>query len=173
MNYMHLHVIHLAGIVKIYVIASMSDDNKKTAPCSPASATELWVTLAHTQQRVLAAMERDLKAAGLPPLSWYDVLWELDRAEDGRLRPFEIEERTLLTQYNLSRLIDRLEKEALVRREVFDRDCRGRWVVITEAGRERRARMWTIYRRSIEEHLGARLSEEEAQMLTSLLKRLA
>ena len=58
-------------------------------------------------------------------------------------------------------------------REVFDQDCRGRWVVITEAGRERRARMWTIYRRSIEEHLGARLSEAEAQMLTGLLKRLA
>ncbi len=169
---MHLHIIHLAEIVKIYVIASMFDE-KKTVPCSAASATELWVTLARAQQRVLAAMERDLKAAGLPPLSWYDVLWELDRTEDGRLRPFEIEERTLLTQYNLSRLIDRLEKEALVRREVFAQDSRGRWVVITEAGRERRARMWTIYGRSIEEHLGARLSEAEAQMLTGLLKRLA
>ncbi|MGZ2382906.1 DNA-binding MarR family transcriptional regulator [Rhizobium brockwellii] len=72
----------------------------------------------------------------MPPLAWYDVLWELARSQDGMLRPYEIEERTLLAQYNLSRLIDRLEKESLVRREAFAEDGRGRWVVITDAGRK-------------------------------------
>lgn len=150
----------------------MSDD-MKAAPCSAESATDLWVSLARAQQRVLAAMERDLKAAGMPQLSWYDVLWELDRAKDGRLRPFEIEECTLLTQYNLSRLIARLEKEGLVRREVFDQDNRGRWVVITQAGRDTRARMWEVYKRSIRQHLGGQFSDQEAQLLTGLLRRLA
>lgn len=148
-------------------------DSTANATCSTKSATEFWVTLNRAQQQLLAQMERDLKAAGLPQLSWYDVLWELDRADGGQLRPFEIEERTLLTQYNLSRLIDRLEKEGLVRREVFTQDGRGRWVVLTEEGRETRARMWKVYRRSIEEHLGARFSEAEAEVLTRLLERLA
>lgn len=123
------------------------------------------------RERLLGAIEADLKAAGLPPLAWYDVLWELARSEDGRLRPYEIEERTLLAQYNLSRLIDRLESEGLVRRETFASDGRGRWVVMTDAGRKLRERMWAAYARSIETHIGCRLAESEAKTIAGLLDR--
>lgn len=124
------------------------------------------------QRSLVAAMEKDLRVADQPPLGWYDVLWELDRATDGRLRPYEIEERTLLAQYNLSRLIDRLEKEGLVRRETFDQDGRGRWVVITEKGRAVRADMWSVYGRSIQAHIGEKLDKAEAATLAALLLRL-
>src|SRR3977135_1381041 len=77
-----------------------------------------------------SAIEQDLKAGGSPPLAWYDVLLELARAPDGRLRPFEIEKVTLLAQYNLSRLLDRLEKEGLVVRAPCDDDGRGPWAVL-------------------------------------------
>ncbi|ACP27364.1 predicted transcriptional regulator protein, MarR family [Sinorhizobium fredii NGR234] len=125
------------------------------------------------QSRVLAAIEKDFKAAGLPPLGWYDVLWELVKADAGRLRPFEIEARTLLAQYNLSRLIDRLEKKGLVRREAYDEDARGCWVTVTEAGRAMRALMWETYSRSIDKHVGAKFSENEADELAKLLSRLS
>ena len=82
------------------------------------------------------------------------------------------EERTLLAQYNLSRLIDRLEREGLVKRETFDQDGRGRWVVITEKGRSVRAAMWDVYGRSIQAHVGERLGEDEAATLAALLSRL-
>jgi DNA-binding MarR family transcriptional regulator len=137
-----------------------------------SAATEAWTGLMRAQQRVLSAIEKDFKAAGLPPLSWYDVLWELAKAEAGRLRPFEIEARTLLAQYNLSRLIDRLEREGLVRREAFDADARGRWVVITEEGRAMRERIWQTYARAIERHVGAKLSEREAREFARLLSKL-
>lgn len=123
------------------------------------------------RERLLAAIEADLKAAGMPPLAWYDVLWELARSQDGKLRPYEIEERTLLAQYNLSRLIVRLEKEGLVRRESFAEDGRGRWVVITDAGRKLRERMWTVYAKSIETHIGCKLAENEAKAIAGLLDR--
>jgi len=99
------------------------------------------------------------------------VLWELARSQSGRLRPYELEERTLLAQYNLSRLIDRLEKEGLVGREVFAQDGRGRWVVITDAGRQLRERMWTVYGKAIETHIGGKLAEGEARMIAGLLDR--
>lgn len=123
------------------------------------------------RERLLAAIETDFKTAGMPPLAWYDVLWELARSQSGRLRPYEIEERTLLAQYNLSRLLDRLEREGLVRREVFAEDGRGRWVVITDAGRELRERMWAVYGRSIETHIGCKFAESEAKTIASLLDR--
>ena len=109
----------------------------------------------------------------MPPLVWYDVLLELDRAEEGRLRPYEIEKRTLFAQPNLSRLVDRMQGEGLVRREAFRDDGRGQWVVITEAGRARRAAMWEVYGKAIGTHLGDKFSQSEAAMLGDLLARLA
>src|SRR5438874_2501956 len=89
-----------------------------------------WVQLARAQRTVLAAIEASLEAGGGLPLAWYDVLLELTRAPAGRLRPFEIEAKTLLAQYNLSRLLDRLEGERLIGREPCAQDGRGHWVVI-------------------------------------------
>jgi DNA-binding MarR family transcriptional regulator len=137
------------------------------------TTAQAWIAIMRAQQRLLRAIESDLKKAGLPPLGWYDVLWELVRAEEGKLRPFEIEERTLLAQYNLSRLIDRLEREELVSRETFAEDGRGRWVVITETGRALRERMWTVYSKAIEVHVGSKLDEPAATALVNLLARFS
>lgn len=150
----------------------MSDISDNAEPHPTPAVTQAWIGLMRAQRRVLHAIEADFKKAGLPPLGWYDVLWELVQAEGGKLRPFEIEVRTLLAQYNLSRLIDRLEREGLVRREAFDADGRGRWVVLTDEGRALRARMWQVYSVSIGIHLGAKLESDEAQELARLLAKL-
>lgn len=125
------------------------------------------------QQRVLAAIENDLKAADLPPLGWYDVLLELSRAEGGRLRPYEIEQRTLLAQHNLSRLLDRMDKSGLVVRELYAEDGRGRWVVITEAGRAMQAKMWKVYAPAIKRHVGDKLDVAQSDQLANLLSALS
>src|SRR5688572_19501046 len=137
------------------------------------AAVKAWTRLVRARDRVLGAIEQDLKAAGAVPLAWYDVLLELSRAEDGRLRSFEIEKETLLAQYNLSRLLDRLEKEGQVSREPCVDDARGRWVVITEKGRATQARTWKIYAKSIQKHVGERLDDKAAAALADLLGQLA
>ena len=35
-----------------------------------------WIRLMRAQQAILLKIERALREAGLPPLSWYDVLWD-------------------------------------------------------------------------------------------------
>jgi DNA-binding MarR family transcriptional regulator len=136
------------------------------------SVVKAWARLIRAREALAAAVERDLKAAGVAPLAWYDVLLELSRASDGRLRPFEIEKETLLAQYNLSRLLDRLEKEGLIRREPCEDDARGQWVVITEKGRAIQARTWKVYSRSIQSHVGEKLDDKAAATLAGLLGRL-
>jgi DNA-binding MarR family transcriptional regulator len=136
------------------------------------AAVKAWARLIRAHQTVLGAVERDLKAAGLPPLAWYDVLLELSRAPQGRLRPLEIEKETLLAQYNLSRLLDRLEKEGLVTRAPCEDDARGQWVVITEKGRALQARTWKVYARAIQKHVGENLDDKAAATLADLLGRL-
>ncbi|WP_426130375.1 MarR family winged helix-turn-helix transcriptional regulator [Pararhizobium sp. PWRC1-1] len=138
-----------------------------------SSVVRAWVRLMRAQRLVLSAIEQDLKAAGLPPLGWYDVLLELTRAQDGKLRPYEIEDRTLLAQHNLSRLLDRMENDGLIRREAFANDGRGRWVVVTDSGRNMQARMWSVYRVSLQKHFGQKLEDLHADQLADLLASLS
>ncbi len=131
-----------------------------------------WATLMRVSQSCLDAVEADLKAAGLPPLLWYDVLLELRRAPDGRLRLNEIGGKILLSKSNVTRVIDRLEAKGLARREHCAEDGRGAFAVITEEGRGLLARMWPAYRASLARRFGARMTDEEAAELAALLAKL-
>jgi DNA-binding MarR family transcriptional regulator len=136
------------------------------------SHVRAWARLVRAAQRVLGAVEADLKAAGFPPLSWYDVLLELRRSEEGRLRPLEIEGRLLIAQHNVSRLIDRLEGAGYVSRAPCEADGRGQVVVITEQGRALLKEMWPVYEAAIQRHLGTRMSEAQARDLAASLALL-
>src|SRR5882724_1955406 len=131
-----------------------------------------WTRLIRAQQAALAAVEADLKAAGFPPLGWYDVLLELSRTEGEGLRPFALEQKLLLAQYNLSRLLDRLETAGTIERAACPDDGRGQIVAITASGRALVKRMWPTYRAAIARHVGSKLSEDEAARLAALLGKL-
>lgn len=170
---MQLHIYGLAWKGKIDANAFMSKAPAKNEATPSDAVTRFWIQLMRSQRIVLAAIEKDLKAAKLPQLGWYDVLWELVQAQDGRLRPYEIEARTLLAQHNLSRLLDRMEEAGLVMREVLPEDGRGRWVRVTQAGRDMQKRMWEIYAASIQRHVGNHMNDtEQAGQLAAMLERL-
>ena len=126
------------------------------------AASDAWVRLVRAERTLVGRIEAELKDAGCPGLSWYDVLLELKRTGEGRLTPKEIEEKVLFEQYNLSRLLDRMEAEGLVRRIPYPGDRRRQLVEITEEGRALQRRMWGIYGPAIHRYLGARLTEAEA-----------
>jgi DNA-binding MarR family transcriptional regulator len=132
-----------------------------------------WIGLARASRVAMASIEARLKAAELPPLSWYDALWELERAGEAGLRPFELERALLFEQYNLSRLADRLEKAGLVERRAVEADRRGQKLIITPAGKDLRRRMWAVYAPAIQTAVGDRLGVGEAATLAALLKKLA
>jgi DNA-binding MarR family transcriptional regulator len=142
-------------------------------PKQPSEAVvDAWIALMRAQQTTLLKIERAFREAKLPPHAWYDVLWELDRAGAGGLRPFEIERQMLIAQSNISRLIDRLAEQGYVERKPVEEDGRGQRVVITAAGREMRKRMWPVYARAISDAVGQRISEREAATLAGLLSKL-
>ena len=139
---------------------------------SSNNAVQAWARLVRASRAVQTAVEHDLKAAGFPPLAWYDALLELDRAGDTRLRPFELEQRMLLAQYNLSRLVDRLAAAGYVEKVPCADDGRGHELAITRPGRSLVRKMWPAYRAAIERHVGACLSDRQAKDLVDLLGRL-
>jgi DNA-binding MarR family transcriptional regulator len=134
-------------------------------------AVRAWARLNRAQQKALASIERALKSAKLPPLAWYDVLLELERA-GGVLRPSELEREMLLAQYNLSRLIDRMEQAGYVERRALEQDRRGQAIAITSAGKSVRRRMWSVYGPAIQAAIGDHLSPEQVERLAALLGAL-
>jgi DNA-binding MarR family transcriptional regulator len=138
-------------------------------PCD--SAVRAWTRLLRAHDAALGRVEDSLKAAGLPPLAWYDVLLELERT-DGGVRPYALEQRLLLPQYSLSRLLARLEAAGLIERGACPGDGRGQVIAITDAGRAMRARMWPVYAAALQQAIGARLTAAEAGRLAGLLDKL-
>ncbi|TGQ55519.1 MarR family transcriptional regulator [Mesorhizobium sp. M1C.F.Ca.ET.193.01.1.1] len=140
---------------------------------SPSPETvKAWGRLMRVSRQLVEKTEDRLKAAGLPPLAWYDVLHELAEAGEGGLRPFELIDRVLLAQYNVSRLLARLEADGLVEKLPVSDDGRGQTVRITPSGREMRRRIWAIYGASIADLMGDRLSAKDLETLAGLLARL-
>ncbi|TIU27620.1 MAG: winged helix-turn-helix transcriptional regulator [Mesorhizobium sp.] len=135
-------------------------------------AVKTWGRLLRVSRQLVEKTEDILKAGGLPPLAWYDVLHELAAAGEGGLRPFELIDRVLLAQYNVSRLLARLEVDGLVEKLPVSDDGRGQTVRITPSGREMRRRIWAVYGVAIADLMGGKLSAKELEVLASLLGRL-
>jgi DNA-binding MarR family transcriptional regulator len=136
------------------------------------AAVQAWVQLMRAQRLALSRVEADLKAAGFPPLGWYDALLELRRAGETGLRPVELESRLLLEQHNISRLVDRLEAAGYLARKPCPADRRGQMLALTETGGELLLQMWPIYRMAIQRHIGSKLADEDADRLATLLNML-
>ncbi|MGE0850939.1 MAG: MarR family winged helix-turn-helix transcriptional regulator [Hyphomicrobiaceae bacterium] len=137
-----------------------------------AAAVEAWANLVRTERSLRDRVEEQLKRAGLPPLDWYHVLHEIDRTPKGMMRQTGVQDRTQLAQYNVCRLVNRLEGEGLVERRQCQLDGRNNVLLITAKGRALRRAMWPVYSAAIEEHVGAHLSQVEAAQLARLLAKL-
>ncbi len=132
---------------------------------------QAWVLLHRVHRKLLEQVGLSLKNNDLPPLDWYDVLLELHREGGEGLRQYEIGERVLLNKHNLSRLIDRLEKQQLVRRNACEEDGRGNRIKITKEGKEVLRRVWPVYGQTIQKEFGEKLSQNECSELSSLLEK--
>lgn len=131
-----------------------------------------WVKLVRTQQILLEQMEADMKAAGLPPIGWYDVLLELDSQPSKKLRISDVGAQVLLSKSNITRLIDRMEKRELVVREPCEEDGRGAYAVITKDGKAMKRKMWNVYQKSINSMFHEPLTDADKKNLTKILGKL-
>lgn len=149
----------------------MSSDAPERAEPT-AVKIEAWARLIRVAQTLLGAVEADLRAKNFPPLAWFDALLELNRAGASGLRPYQLQDEMLLAQYNLSRLIDRLEAADYVARVPCPEDGRGHRVTLAAGGRQLLRRMWPAYRAAIAAHFGGKLTEQEARTLSALLHKV-
>jgi DNA-binding MarR family transcriptional regulator len=123
----------------------------RVAPWIPSEQIAAWSAFVEAHAAVTARIEERLRDDGLPPLAWYDVLWPLSRASERRLRMNDLARAVVLSRTGLVRLVDRIERAGMLRREPVPEDGRGAYAVITSVGEEALRRIWPVYGQAIRE----------------------
>ena len=141
-------------------------------PAAPDPRQRAWARFVTAQAMLLERIEAAFAGAGLPPLAWYDVLWILESAEGGRLRPAELARKAVVSRSNVTRLTERMEQEGLVARGDCPEDGRGTVCTLTAKGRALRARMWPVYRKQIDALFGKHLAAREAEGLAATFETM-
>ena len=130
-----------------------------------------WRALLLTHAAAVRAVEGALTDAGQIPLSWYDVLLELNAATDRRLRMQDLADRVVLSRTRISRVVDELVRAGLVERRGDDADRRVNYAVLTGAGRRRLRAAAPVYLAAIDRHFTSHLDDRERRTLTTLLEK--
>jgi DNA-binding MarR family transcriptional regulator len=115
-----------------------------------------WGELESEHARVREAMEHALQREHRLSLSEYEVLRRLSESPEGHRRIQELAEEIHLSQSALSRLVQRLEDDGYVCRNVCDHDRRGVFACVTDAGRKAQSEAHPTQVSVLAETLGAR-----------------
>ena len=136
--------------------------------------TAAWAALLRVHAALVPVLDRELQSASRLPLTWYDVLLELNAAPGRRLSMGELGQVAVVSRSRVSRVVDQLAAEGLVAREANPDDRRSAYASITDAGRRRLRAAAPVYLSGIERHFTSRMSAAEARTVaTALAKVLA
>jgi DNA-binding MarR family transcriptional regulator len=132
-----------------------------------------WRGLLRVHAGMTKALDAELVREHGLPLSSYEVLLFLADAPEGRLRMSELADGVLLSRSGLTRLVDRMEREGLLRRERCEDDARGYNAAITPKGRELFQLARHTHLDGVRERFLSRLSPEDLSALAQAWEKVA
>jgi DNA-binding MarR family transcriptional regulator len=94
-----------------------------------------WKGMLRAHAELVRTLDAELTREHDMPLSSYEVLLYLNDSDEGRMRMSELADSVLLSRSGLTRLVDRLERQGLLKRERCTSDARGLFAEITGEGR--------------------------------------
>jgi DNA-binding MarR family transcriptional regulator len=133
---------------------------------------ETWLLFLRAHTRVIEQLAADIEATHHLPLTWYDVLVQLDAASGQRLRLQELSGMLALSASGLSRRVARMEDAGLVRREPCPEDKRGVFVELTACGEQQLHRAAPIHLQGIEALFTRHLTDEENRAMHQALAKI-
>lgn len=134
---------------------------------------QAWRALLTAHLHLTERVGAELTAACGLSLAWYDVLFQLSVARDGRRRMTELADAVLLSPSGLTRLVDRIEAAGLVARAAIPGDRRSVQVQLTTEGRRLVERARRVVRESVARHIGTVLPEPTLVALRDALQGLS
>jgi DNA-binding MarR family transcriptional regulator len=135
-------------------------------------AIEAFVRLVRANAAVTRQLSAQLSADHGLNLSAYEALLSLARSPESRMRRVDLANGLLLTAGGVTRLLDGLERDGFVARDVCASDRRVSYAVLTKAGRDKLREASKSHTRQIRELLGGPFDQDELSQLVALLDRL-
>jgi DNA-binding MarR family transcriptional regulator len=131
-----------------------------------------WKGMLEAHSTLVARLDAELERDHGLPLTSYEVLMYLADSTQGKLRMGELAERLLLSRSGITRLVDRLERQGLVRREPCEDDGRGYYAVLTDKGRDKLKAARPDHLNGVRRHFISQLSEGDLDALAHVWERL-
>ena len=131
-----------------------------------------WRAFFESAFSLIQILDAELQEQAGIPLRWYDVLVHLEEAPERRMRMNELALAIVSSKSGLTRVIDRMEAEGLVRRERPDGDRRVIEVVLTDAGGETLQAARKLHRHGIHEHFTRHLDAKDFEALERALPKV-
>src|SRR5437764_3145140 len=131
-----------------------------------------WIALLRAHATLTRQMDANLQAEHELTINDYEVLLALARAPDRRMRRVDLAGHVLLTQSGITRLLQGLERAALVERADCPTDGRVVYAQITDTGYERLREASRTHLDHIRSLFAARLGADELETLDDLLGRV-
>jgi DNA-binding MarR family transcriptional regulator len=130
-----------------------------------------WQALLQAHATLMRRLETDLTRQTGLGLDDFDVLAQLAQA-GGALRMTELAARAFSSRSGLTRRVDRLVEEGLVRRTSAETDARGVVVALTDAGVARLTETVPVHLRGVSELFVAQLDDKELAVLERALTKV-
>ena len=134
--------------------------------------TAAWAALLRVHAALVPVLDRELQSACGLPLTWYDVLIELNAAPGRRLSMGELGAKAVVSRSRVSRVVDQMAAGGLVIREANPDDKRSAYAAITDAGRKRLRAAAPVYLGGIRRHFTSRLTATESRTVATALGKV-
>jgi DNA-binding MarR family transcriptional regulator len=131
-----------------------------------------WRGMLRAHAALTKELDAELAREHNLPLTSYEVLLYLADAPEGRMRMAELAESVLLSRSGLTRLVDRLERDGLLKRERCESDARGLFAEITPKGRRLFDAARATHLDGVRSRFLSRFSREELRSLGALWEKL-
>jgi DNA-binding MarR family transcriptional regulator len=131
-----------------------------------------WRGMLRTHAILVKRLDAELEAAHGLALTSYEVLLNLAHAEAGQMRMCDIADSVLLSRSGLTRLVDRLERSALVERVSCESDARGAFARLTPAGVETFRAAQRTHLEGVRRHFLSHFTTDELDVLGDAWQRV-
>jgi len=127
--------------------------------------------LAEAYTGLMGRLAADVERHGISPIE-FEILLRLARTPGNHLRMTDLAGQTTLSTSGVTRVVDRLDRTGLVRREACPTDRRSSYAVLTEQGRQRLDAVLPGHLRLIDAWFVQQLSAEQLDQLQAALRVL-
>jgi DNA-binding MarR family transcriptional regulator len=133
---------------------------------------DTWGALLKVHAALVPRLDRELQEAHGLPLTWYDVLLELNTAPERRLTMGQLGSVAAVSRTRVSRVVDELVRSGLVAREPNPEDGRSAFAALTPAGRTALRKAAPTYLAAVQREFADHLTTREAEVLAGALHKV-